>query len=164
MNIQEALDRIDMMRPNMMKKVFKIAALSELDGRIWQEIIQQHEDEEHQPMTLMERIIYLSPNRYDDEGNLIPQNRFPEGESEESSTTTDFAGYTVETDPGTELLAPFPYDEIYTYWLAAKVDWQNLEMDKYANDRTLFNNAWRELDDYWTRTHMPKQKVSQIRL
>ena len=24
--------------------------------------------------------------------------------------------------------------------------------------------AWKELDDYWTRTHMPKQKVSQIRL
>ena len=152
MNIQEALDRIDMMRPNMMKKVFKIAALSELDGRIYHEIIQQHEDEEHQPMTLMERIIFLSPEQR------------AAAEEDESSTTTDFAGYTVETDPGTELLAPFPYDEIYTYWLAAKVDWQNLEMDKYANDRTLFNNAWKELDDYWTRTHMPKQKTRQIQL
>ena len=152
MNIQEALDRIDMMRPNMMKKVFKIAALSELDGRIFKEIIQQHYDETEQPMTLMEQIIFLSP----EQRNIAA--------AETESEGTEFAGYTVETDPGTELLAPFPYDEIYTYWLAAKVDWQNLEMDKYANDRTLFNNAWKELDDYWTRTHMPKQKTRQIRL
>jgi len=150
MNIQEALDRIDMMRPNMMKQEFKIAALSELDGRIWKEILQNHEDGNHQPMTLMERIIFLSPEMRETEA--------------ETETAEEFPGYTIETDPGTELLAPFPYDEIYTYWLAAKVDWQNLEMDKYANDRTLFNNAWKELDDYWTRTHMPKQRVREFRL
>ena len=126
MNIQEALDRIDMMRPNMMQKHFKIAALSELDGRIWEEIILKHWPKEGEPES--------------------------------------FAGYSVETDPGTEMLAPFPYDEIYTYWLASKVDWQNQEMDKYGNDRILFNNAWQELDDYWTRTHMPKTRVREFRL
>ena len=150
MNIQEALDRIDVMRPNMMEKAFKIAALSELDGRIHQEIIRNHEDGHRPPMTLMERIIFLSPEQRRTEAWI------PEEE--------EFRGDTTETDPGTELLAPFPYDEIYTYWLATKVDLQNQEMEKYGNDRILFNNAWNELNDWYTRTHMPKQRVKELRI
>lgn len=151
MKIQEALDRIDIMRPNMMPKHFKIAALSELDGLIHREIIKNHTSGQPRPMTLMEQIINLSP-----EDRQIP----PEGPEPEE----DFTGYTVETDPGTELLAPFPYDEIYLYWLASKVDFQNLEMDKFNNDRTMFNNSWEALSDWYTRTHMPKQRVRELRI
>lgn len=127
MTIQEALDRVDLMRPNGMKKEFKIAALSELDGLIHREIISRH--------------CRLA------------------GESD-----AEYEGYTEETDPGTILAAPFPYDEIYTYWLCCKVDYQNLEMDKYNNDRTMFNNAYDTLADWWTRTHMPKQRNRQLRI
>lgn len=151
MRIQEALDRIDMMRPNMMKKEFKVAALSELDGRIWSEIIKNHEDGLPRPLTPAEQIYFLPP---EERGT----------ETEPDDQPEDFPGYTMETDPGTELLAPFPYDEIYLYWLASKVDFQNLEMDKYNNDRILFNTAWNDLGDWYTRTHMPKQRVREIRL
>ena len=151
MRIQEALDRIDLIRPNMMRKELKIAALSELDGRIYGEIIRIHEDGRRPPMTPMERIIHLSP-----------EERFPE--EEQRPEPEPFPGYSTDTDPGTELLAPFPYDEIYLYWLACKVDYQNLEPDKYNNDRTLFNNAWNELSNWYTRTHMPKQRTRELRL
>ena len=151
MNIQEALDKIDIMRPNMMKKQIKIAALSELDGMIYQEIIRIHESGNQPPLTMMEQIILLSP-----EERTIG--------TTEAETEEGFTGYTMETDPGTELLAPFPYDEIYLYWLASKVDFQNLEMDKYNNDRVMFNSAWTELSDWYTRTHMPKSRVRGIRL
>ena len=128
MTIQEALDRVDIIRPNGLKKINKIAALSELDGLIRKEIIDRH---------------------YQTRDEEVPG---------------PYEGYTEETDPATELLAPFPYDEIYTYWLCCKVDYQNLEMDKYNNDRLMFNNAFDTLSDYWTRTHLPIQLNRELRI
>lgn len=75
-----------------------------------------------------------------------------------------FSGYTEDTDPGTELLAPWPYDELYGYWLMARIDEQNLEMDKYENDRTKFNAAYDMLHDWWRRNHMPLTRVRELRI
>ncbi len=125
MNIQTALDRADMMKPNMMERALKVAALSELDGLIHREIILKHEH------------------------------------PEEMDT---FDGYTEDTDSGTELLAPWPYDEMYGYWLMCKIDEQNLEYDKYQNDRTEFNNRYEMFHDWWRREHMPIQRNRQLRI
>ena len=68
--------------------------------------------------------------------------------------------YDSDTDPGTELLVPDPYGtELYPYWLMSKIDLQNREMEMYNNDRALFENAYREFNDYWTREHMPLRVV-----
>lgn len=75
-----------------------------------------------------------------------------------------FAGYDAGTDKGTELLVPFPYDEIYIHWLCAQVDYVNMEMDKYNNDRTLFNAAWETFGDAWRRGHMPVQRNRELRI
>ena len=75
-----------------------------------------------------------------------------------------YDGYDGNTDLNMSLLAPFPYDDIYIHWLISNIDMVNLEIDKYNNDRTLFNNAYDTLSDYWTRTHMPKQKTRELRL
>lgn len=162
MTIQEALDRIDIMRPNMLKKEFKIAALSEVDGLIYREIILNHEDEERRLMTPGEQIIFLSPEMRTHW--MTPEMREAAGITEEESQEQGFTGYTMETDPGTELLVKFPYDELYTWWLASKVDWQNMEIDKYNNDRTLFNNAYDTFSDWYTRNHMPKQRTREFRI
>lgn len=153
MTIQEALDRIDLMRPNMVEKTVKIAALSELDGLIFREIILNHEDGRPRPMTPMEEIIWLSPEK----------RTYGSGNPPVPPPEPQFPGYTMETDPGTELLVKFPYDEIYTWWLASKVDWANQEMDKYNNDRTLFNSAYDTYSDWYTRTHMPRQRSREFR-
>jgi len=125
MNIQTALDRADEMKPNMMSRELKIAALSELDGLIHREIIMKHV---HTP----EQAI--------------------------------FTGYDTDTDPGTELLVPWPYDEMYGYWLMARIDDQNMEYDKYENDRAKFNSAYDMFHDWWRRNHMPLSRNRQLRI
>ena len=72
--------------------------------------------------------------------------------------------YDADTDPGTELLAPDPYSMLYVYWLMTKIDSQNLEFDKYNNDRSMFENAYANFSDYWTREHMPLTAMPQFRL
>lgn len=125
MTIQTAIDRADMMKPNLMDRKLKIAALSELDGLIHREIILKHA---HPP---------------------------------EMDT---FDKYTEDTDPGTELIAPWPYDEIYGWWLMARIDEMNLETDKYENDRTKFNAAYDMFHDWWRRNHMPLTNVRELRI
>lgn len=125
MNIQEALDLADQMKPNMMDPRVKLKYLSEIEGLIHQEILMKHEhaeDEETLPV------------------------------------------YTVDTDPGTELIVPAPYDMVYVYWLMSKIDLLNQEIDKYNNDRALFENAYDTMSDWWTRTKMPISTIREFRL
>ena len=83
---------------------------------------------------------------------------------EQAEEPAPFTGYDAEEDTGTELLVPFPYDDIYLFWLASQVDLYNLEYDKYANDSQLYNNAYQTYSDYYTRTNMPKAAVREFEL
>ena len=65
--------------------------------------------------------------------------------------------YDDDTDGGTELLIPSPYDMLYVYWLMCQIDHVNMEYDKYNNDRTPFETAYDTAGDWYTRTHMPLQ-------
>lgn len=125
MNIQEALDQTDRMKPNMMGRDMKIRYLRELDQMIYREILLRHE--------------------HDEEQEVMPD-------------------YSEDTDPGKELLSPDPYSKVYKYWLMAKIDEQNLEMDKFNNDNALFESAYMELQDWWNRTYMPIQRHRQIHI
>lgn len=121
MNIQEALDMADQMRPNMMSRPVKIAFLQELDQLIYNEILLKHEHTE--------------------EEEVLPE-------------------YDTDSDDDTELLVPAPYaTELYMYWLMSKIDLLNQELDKYNNDRALFENAYDTMSDWWTRTKMPLQAM-----
>ena len=210
MTIQEALDRVDLLRPNYQDINMKIRWLSELDGLIYREIISNHAPEgvvvnvadETQAdaadwdktmeirvpkvqagvnphmdvvngddltrvkmdgklhtlsLPVIEAIKSLREMRMN--GYAVAGKRRYEIEED-----TEFTGYTVDTDRGTELLAPFPYDEIYTHYLMAKVDDNNLEWDKYNNDMLKFNNSYDTLSDWWTRTHLPKQRSRELRI
>ena len=65
--------------------------------------------------------------------------------------------YSVERDLDTELLAAFPHDGLYASYLSMKIDYQNGEYNRYNNGMVMFNVAYQEFVDAWTRTHMPKQ-------
>lgn len=43
MTIQAMIDRVDTLKPNMYPYHQKVAWLSDLDGKVWQEIVQEHE-------------------------------------------------------------------------------------------------------------------------
>ena len=125
MTIQEAMDLANQMKPNMMIPGTQIRFLSELEGKIHEEIVMKHvhtEEEETKPQ------------------------------------------YDTGSDPGTVLLVPAPYDMLYVYWLMSKIDLMNMEMDKYNNDRALFENAYDEMSDWWTRTKMPLQAAREFML
>ena len=72
--------------------------------------------------------------------------------------------YDMETDEATELLIPTPYDMLYVYWIMSKIDLLNQEMDKYNNDRALFENAYQQAADWINRTRMPISRTREIRI
>ena len=136
MRLQQAMDRVDEMRPNMQDSALKIAWLSELDGLIWNELIIRH------AMTEAE------------------YSHYPKDESGEPKMPE----YDIDTDPGQKLLVPAPYDNIYLYWLMAKIDEQTMEQEKFNNDRAMWNASWESFSDYWTRNHMPLSRVRELRI
>ena len=50
--------------------------------------------------------------------------------------------YDPETDLETQPLVRFPHDNIYHYWLCAKIDAENGEYDRYQNTMQLYNGAY----------------------
>ena len=125
MNIQEALDMVDRMKPNMMDEQIKIRFLSELDGKIHEEIVLKHV--------------------------------FKPSEAKRPKYDTD-------TDPGTELIIPAPYDMLYVYYLMMQIDLMNQEMDKYNNDAALFDKYYGDAADWWNRRRMPISRVRELRI
>lgn len=123
MNIQEALDLADGMKPNMMTRQTKIHFLQEIDQKIYTEILLTHE--------------------HDEEEEVMPE-------------------YDTTTDDGTELIVPDPYSSLYPFWIMSRIDLLNQELDKYNNDRALFENAYNEMHDWWNRTKMPVQQNRQL--
>ena len=118
-------------------------------------------------MTIMEAI-----NRID----AIKPNSYPQGEkirwlntldgmvkskvidTHEGAESVEFEGYTEDTNLGTKLLIPAPYDEVYHFWLEAKIDYSNGEYGRYNNTMEMFNTAYAEFERYYNRTHMPLGK------
>lgn len=125
MTIQEALDQLDEMKPNMMSRKLKVKYLTEIEQLIWAEIIMKHEH----PAEIEVKPVYNE-----------------------------------ETDPGSVLLIPDPYSEVYVYWLMTKVDIQNQEDSRYAVDRAHFENSYDTMSDWYTREHMPISRVREFLL
>ena len=69
-----------------------------------------------------------------------------------------FTGYGDDTDLHTEMLIPSPFDEMYLRWLESQIDYTNGEYGKYNNAILMFNTSWKEYQNYYNRTHMPKGK------
>ena len=73
--------------------------------------------------------------------------------------------YDTDTPDGTELLVPDPYArELYMYWLMSQIDMLNQETEKFNNDRAMFDNAYEQMSDWWTREHMPLPVMPFVRI
>lgn len=123
-------------------------------------------------MTIAEaisRVDAIKPNRFRQEQKLewleniegqvyreiVLPNENPEGIA--------FSGFASNVDPGTQLIAPKPYDEVYILYLQCQIDRGNMEEKKYNNSMLMFNAAYMQLKNYWQRTHMPLQAVTHFR-
>lgn len=72
--------------------------------------------------------------------------------------------YDDSTDLATELILKAPDDAVYVYWLQCEIDKQRMEYDKYNNDKLLFQDAYDEASNRWTRHHMPIQRTGEFRI
>ena len=132
MKPSEAIAMADRNRPNMMAEQDKYFHLNVIEGRVYNEILMKHEHAAD-----LEKPHYDPPE--DDEA-----------EEEESQEETE-----EETEEEPEMLVPDEYAKLYVYWLYCEIDELNQEIDKYNADRALFEDAWGNFGDYWTREHMP---------
>ena len=73
------------------------------------------------------------------------------------------AAYSPLSSTEDELLVPFPYDEIYNYWLQAKMALENSESAKYLMNMELFNAAYLNFSHYYNRTHRPIGAINRLR-
>ena len=117
MTIIEAINKVDVLKPNNYTQTEKVKWLSNLDGLIKSEIIDTHEGGE----------------------DIV------------------FNGYEDTTPVETEMLVPYPYDDLYIKWLESQIDYNNAEYQKYNNSTTAYNNAYSAFERYYNRQHMPKQ-------
>ena len=133
MRLVEAIGNVDSLKKNQIPDDIKRKWLSDLEGLIIQEIVLTHQ---------------------------IPE-RLAGNEAINAYVKTEGAEdvYGSETDGETQLLAPPPYDDVYFWWLAAKIDLATGDTKKYENDTQIYNNAYLTLQDFWNRTYMPVQKV-----
>ena len=69
--------------------------------------------------------------------------------------TEDFPGYDISTPQEQELMIPFPYDEVYEYYLAMKVDETLSESLKYNISAEKFNHAYQAFMDRYNQVHKP---------
>lgn len=73
--------------------------------------------------------------------------------------------YTYDPDDPVdiELLMPYPYDDIYLWFLCAQIDIMNEESQLYADDYEAFNAAWARAQA-WYRRNTPTLRKKNWRV
>ena len=75
-----------------------------------------------------------------------------------------FTGYDESVDYETELLIPWPYDEIYRWYLSMKICDANGETRRESNEAAKYNSYWQGYFNAYKQAHMPKQYATHFRL
>lgn len=68
-------------------------------------------------------------------------------------TTIPMPDYGPGTDEDTELLVPHPWDEMYVYYIAMRIDLAQGESELYAADNSVFAQLYQQWLNAYTRTH-----------
>lgn len=112
----------------------------------------------------IDRLDNLNPNQYSTEDkarwlsildisifiDVIKTHELNEGET----VITEFVPYEAN-NLEREMLAPFPYDELYIAYLQMKVDEANKETSQYNNSAYMYNTYLDNYKGWYNRTHLP---------
>lgn len=107
---------------------------------------------------ILSRVDNLKPNDYEESekigwlSELDTQIKREVLDTYEGAENIVFNGYD-EDSKETELLAVAPYDEMYLYWLHAKIDWFNGEFSKYNANISMFNSIYENYQMWYIRNH-----------
>ena len=70
--------------------------------------------------------------------------------------------YSYPGDLNTELLVVSPHDDIYIYWLQAKIDEANGEYNKFANTMTIYNEHYGDFVRWFGNLYDPAQGYMEV--
>lgn len=68
----------------------------------------------------------------------------------------EFEGYDYNRDVEKELLVPDRFLDVYQYYLFAKIDFQNSELERYNNDTAMYYAAFGNYAAYYRSNHRQK--------
>ena len=96
------------------------------------------------PNKAIEIIDRLKPNIYTDEDKLRWINELDGMVQRLVMQKDEIAQYSYPEDMDRELLIPAPFDDSYTLFLEAKIDYYNREYGNYNNSATMFEAQFSE--------------------
>lgn len=134
MRLTELIGKVDAMRVNQVPDDVKRAWVSEVELLLINEVILTHELPE-----------------------WVAQHELYERYLTSSGRELLFNDY-----EDSELIVPSPYDDLYYWWLVAKIDMVEGNMDRYRNDYQSYNNACLTYKDWYNRTYMPIRKTKSF--
>jgi hypothetical protein len=70
--------------------------------------------------------------------------------------TEGFVPYQYGSHENVSVLIPFPYTDIYEYYLSAMIDKTHEEIQSYNNNTAMFNESYEKFAAYYRRNHIPK--------
>ncbi len=150
MTIREAIETVDRLTPNQYENIDKVRWLSELDGVVYKEIICTHLTQEPQAKEPWVRV----DDPFDRAAATAPEETQPEA----------FTGYAEPVDFDTVLLVPWPYDEIYRWYLDLKIAEANGEDARSNNALSRYSSYYSAFQAAYNRSHTPAQYAPHFHL
>lgn len=109
------------------------------------------------PNKAIEIIDSLRPNSYSEEDKLRWINELDGMVQRLVFQNDEITQYKYPDDMDRELLIPAPFDDSYTLFLEAKIDYYNREYANYNNSATMFEAQFAEFKKAYIREHPAKR-------
>ena len=108
------------------------------------------------PNKAIEIVDSLKPNSYSEEDKLRWINELDGMVQRLVIQADNINQYSYPEDMDKELLIPAPFDDVYTLFLEAKIDYYNREYGNYNNSAMMFEAQFSEYKKAYIREHMAK--------
>ena len=108
------------------------------------------------PNKAIEIIDRLKPNAYSDEDKLRWINELDGMVQKLVFQNGTITQYSYPEDMDRELLVIAPFDDVYTLFLEAKIDYHNREYANYNNSAMMFESQFTEYKKAYIREHPAK--------
>ena len=105
------------------------------------------------PNKAIEIIDKLRPNSYSEEDKLRWINELDGMVQRLVIQSDEIKQYSYPEDMDKELLIPTPFDDVYTLFLEAKIDYHNREYANYNNSAMMFESQFSEYKKAYIREH-----------
>lgn len=108
------------------------------------------------PNKAIEVVDRLKPNSYSEEDKLRWINELDGMVQRLVFQNDDVTQYSYPEDMDKELLVEAPFDDVYTLFLEAKIDYHNREYGNYNNSAMMFEEQYSEYKKDYIRKHQAR--------